>query len=390
MLNKDNITSLEEKASANANANSNVLNITTSRKRESILVTGGAGFIGSNIAKALLSRGKKVIVLDVFNQETTTFDEKQANISTLRKTVQEYNDGSGSCFLKAEMFLIRGDIRDRHLIEEIIASPFYNITSVIHAAALVDEQRSFSCSNEYLDVNIKGTNVLLEVLGKSNKIIRVIIASSSSVYSETKDKHLKINEVSPKKPISPYGASKVAMESLAYCYSHLYQMQIFIIRIASCYGYRGRSDMMIRRLMENIEKGEPTYRRFNGEETRTWIYINDVVDCFIKALYFGRFDIEDNDLNPVHFYSLSLCEDFNIGAKEGAITLNNVIAKIENVMSKKANIIDIVDERKTEAKYTGILDYSKANILLGWEPKYTLEQGLQEMKSNYESEKHQS
>jgi len=148
--------------------------------------------------------------------------------------------------------------------------------------------------------------------------------------------------------------------------------------------------MMIRRLMENIEKGEPTYRRFNGEETRTWIYINDVVDCFIKALYFGRFDIEDNDLNPVHFYSLSLCEDFNIGAKEGAITLNNVIAKIENVMSKKANIIDIVDERKTEAKYTGILDYSKANILLGWEPKYTLEQGLQEMKSNYESEKHQS
>lgn len=263
--------------------------------REGILVTGGAGFIGSHIAEALLKQCKKVIVFDVFNQETTKSDEKHSNITLLEKTVEQVNKMLSDNHPKAELFVTTGDIRDRNSIQEVIANVSYNITSVVHIAGLVDDRRSVSYPNEYFDVNVIGTATLLDVLGKSGKIKRVVQASTRSVFGEVNKHDVKLDETSPRRPVNPYGVSKVASDAAAHCYSHMYQMQIFLVRITSCYGHRGRPDMILRILMENIESGMAIKKYGSGEATRTWLYIDDLVDCFLKALFHGIENVKSKE-----------------------------------------------------------------------------------------------
>ena len=354
------------------------------RETEGILVTGGAGFVGSHIVEALLKRSQKVIILDLFNQETTKSDEKQANVSFLKRTAMEVNEKLTNKYLKAELHVITGDICNRNCIEDIINNSLYNITSVVHTAGMVDDRRSVSYPNEYFDVNIKGTATLLDVLGKSGKIKRVIQTSTRSVFGEVENQNTKLDEFSPRRPVNPYGVSKVAADALAHCYSHMYQMQIFLIRITSCYGHRGRPDMILRILMENIESGSVIKKFGTGEATRTWLYIDDIVDCFMKALFFGLEDTTNSDLDLLNMPPLSLYEEFNTGSKEGAVTLNQVIETAQKVIGKKANIQEIKEVPKGDAKFIGVLDYSKAKSVLGWEPRYDLEQGMIALKKYYE------
>jgi len=360
-----------------------LFNITKGKSRDGILVTGGAGFIGSHIAEALLRRYKKVVVFDVFNQETSKSDQKHNNVMVLKKIVKEVNEKITDNFLKAELYVIVGDIRDRFAIDEIISNPLFNITSAIHAAGMVDYRRSVSCANEYLDVNIKGTATLYDVLGRYGKIKRIVQASSCCVYGEVDNQSTKLVEDSARKPINPYGISKVASDAVAHCYSQMYQMQVFIIRIASCYGHRGRPDMLLPNLMEHIESGAVIKKYGDGEATRTWLYIDDVVDCFLRAFFYGTEDSAIGGLDKSNSANLSLYEEFNTGSLEGALSVNEVIETAEKVAGKKANIQLIKEMPKGDAKHSGVYDYSKAKRVLGWEPKYNLEQGLAAMKNYY-------
>jgi nucleoside-diphosphate-sugar epimerase len=382
-MNEQVINSVDYKSSTVDILSPKLFNITKCKTREGVLVTGGAGFIGSHVAEALLRRYKKVVVFDVFNQETTKSDEKHDNVMVLRKVVKEVNEKITDNFLKAELYVIVGDIRDRFSIDEIIFNPFYNITSAIHTAGMVDYRRSVSCSNEYFDINIKGTATLLDVLGRSGKIKRIVQASSCSVYGEVNDQSTKLVEDSVRKPINPYDISKVASDAVAHCYSQMYQMQVFIIRIASCYGHRGRPNMLLPNLMEHIENGEPIKINGNGEVTRTWLYIDDIVDCFMKAFFYGLRESNLADVVSMNVPSLSLYEEFNTGSQEGAVSMNRVIEIAEKVVGKKANIQLIKEVPKGEAKLSGLLDYGKAKRVLGWQPLYNLEQGMTVLKKYY-------
>ena len=142
--------------------------------------------------------------------------------------------------------------------------------------------------------------------------------------------------------------------------------------------------MILRILMENIESGSVIKKFGTGEATRTWLYIDDIVDCFMKALFFGLEDTTNSDLDLLNMPPLSLYEEFNTGSKEGAVTLNQVIETAQKVIGKKANIQEIKEVPKGDAKFIGVLDYSKAKSVLGWEPRYDLEQGMIALKKYYE------
>ena len=360
-----------------------LINITISESREGVLVTGGAGFIGSYVAAALLKRRRKVILFDIFNQETSGSDEKHNNVLVLKKIVKEVNEKLTSIDIKAELYVIIGDIRDRHSINEVINNPLFNVTSAIHAAAMVDHRRSISSSKEYFDVNIRGTAILLDMLGKSGKIKRVVQASSSSVFGEVYHQNTKLDEDSPRRPLNPYGVSQVASDALAHCYSHIYQMQVFLIRIPSCFGHGANPNMFLRILMEKIANGEFVKKFGTGEATRTWLYIDDIVDCFMKAFFYGLRESNSSAIVAMNKPPLSLYEEFNTGSQEGSLTLNRVIETAEKVMGKKANIQMIKAVPKGNAKFSGIYDYSKAKRVLGWEPQYTLEEGMRGMNKHY-------
>lgn len=354
----------------------------SSGNRESILVTGGAGFIGSHVVEALLKRQKKVILIDLFNIETTTTDEKQNNVSSLQKLAAGINQNLSADAPKAELVVVKGDVRDRSLLQEIINNESYNITSAIHTAGMVDDRRSVSYPNEYFEVNLIGTATLLDELGKSGKVKRVVQASTRSVFGEVDEPDTVLHEGSPRRPVNPYGVSKVASDAVAHCYSHIYQMQVFLVRITSCYGPKGRPDMILRILMENIKNGQIIKKYGSGEATRTWLYIDDLIDCFMRAYFYGTPDSHIDKSIPIH--ELSLYEEFNTGSDEGAVTLNQVIATAEKVMGKKANIQEFPVPPKGDAKFIGVLDFSKARNILGWSPKYNLEQGMTKLKAYYE------
>jgi nucleoside-diphosphate-sugar epimerase len=142
--------------------------------------------------------------------------------------------------------------------------------------------------------------------------------------------------------------------------------------------------MILRILMENIESGSVIKKFGTGEATRTWLYIDDIVDCFMKALFFGLEDTTNSDIDLLNLPSLSLYEEFNTGSTEGTVTLNQVIETAEKVIGKKANIQEIKEVPKGDARFIGVLDYSKAKSVLGWEPRYNLEQGMTALKKYYE------
>jgi nucleoside-diphosphate-sugar epimerase len=350
------------------------------KNRGAILVTGGAGFIGSHVALALLKERKKVIVFDLFNQETSSSAQKHENVMLLKNTVEEVNAKLNFDEIKAELFVVIGDIRDRNSLEELINTSSFNIETVVHAAGMVDYRRSISSFKEYFDVNINGTATLLDVLGKSGHVKRVVQVSSCSVFGEALDTDISINEDCQRRPLNPYAVSQVASDAAAHCFSHMHQIQTIILRLPSCYGYRSRSNMFLRVVIDSIANGNPIKVYGNGETTRTWLYIDDAVECILKAIFYG---LPESHLNDVFATPLSLFEEFNIGSQDRAVSLFQVIETAEKVMGQKANL-QIIDELpKGESKFTGLFDYEKASRVLGWEPQYNLERGMRVLKRYY-------
>jgi len=321
----------------------------TNKYCKCVMVTGGVGFVGSHICEALLREGTKVVVYDIFNSETTVSAEKRENATILETTAIEFASSG------AHLDIVHGDIRDKSKLLSTITE--YAITACIHVGGMVDDRRSVFHPEEYIDVNIRGTAILLDALGSSG-VKMVVQASTRSVFGQRENNDIYLDEDADRRPVNPYGASKVGADAMAHCYSHLHKMNITLIRIFATYGPRGRPDMIPRILIENIANEVPIRKFGDGSATRTWIYISDIVSAFLCALK-----------NPRGGFA-----EYNTGAPNST-TLNELIICAEKVVGKKA-IINQCPVPPGDAHTVGHPSYQKIKRSLGWVPKVDVEEGM--------------
>jgi UDP-glucose 4-epimerase len=295
-----------------------------------ILVTGGAGFIGSHLVDKLLEQGYEVIGIDCF---TDYYQRKikEANISNALKSM------------------------NFKLIEEDILNmdKFPEVDYVFHEAAQAGVRASWGKSFEiYTRNNIEATQRLLEFY-KSKNIKKFVYASSSSVYG---DAELPMKEISLLMPVSPYGVSKLAGENLCYLYWKNYKVPTISLRYFTVYGPRQRPDMGIHKFVKAILKGEEIAVFDDGMQTRDFTFVDDAVEANLLAA-------KTNWVGEV----------FNIGGGS-RISVNDLIKLIENTVGKKANIT-YEEKQKGDVKDT-LADMSKAKAKLNWNPRININKGL--------------
>lgn len=312
-----------------------------------VLVTGGAGFIGSNLCEELLKQNYRVINLDNFNDYYNPLI-KRCNIE----------DASSN----PNYTLMEGNILDTELLDNIFKS--FNIDKVIHLAAIAGVRNSIEKPLEYVDVDIKGTVNLLDMCKKYN-ISKFVFASSSSVYGHNKipfseEDHLGLQ-------LSPYAASKYCGEMFCRTYNLLYRIPIACLRFFTVYGPRQRPDMAIYKFTKLIDEGMEIMVYGNGESSRDYTYIDDIVTGIIAAMNLScDFEI------------------FNLGSSK-TIKILDLIGLIENSLNKKAKI-KFADTQAGDALYT-FADIKKSNEILGYSPKVYIEDGINKFIDWYKNTK---
>lgn len=305
---------------------------------KNILITGGAGFIGSTLADKLIKEGNKIFVIDNFN------DYYDVNLKENNVKVNENNDNYK---------LYRGDICDRELVKQIFEND--NIDVVVHIAARAGVRPSLEDPLEYVRSNIDGTINILENMRK-NGCKKIVFASSSSIYGNCKadkfSEDLKVTE-----PISPYAATKSACEQFLYTYSKLYGFDVVCLRFFTVYGPKQRPDLAIRKFIELIEQDKPIPVYGDGTTMRDYTYIDDIIQGVCAAIEY--------DKTPY--------EIINIGGGS-PVTLTEMIETIEKVLGKKAQIdrlpMQLGDVDKT------VSDITKARKLLNYNPTTSFEDGI--------------
>jgi len=304
---------------------------------KSILITGGAGFIGSHLAEKLLKEGQQVTVLDNFND---FYDPaiKRENIKF--------------CFDYSNCSLVEGDIRDRKLVNKCFEE--YEFDEIIHIAAMAGVRPSIKNPLLYQDVNLNGTMNLLEAC-RQYKIPQFIFASSSSVYGN--NPKLPFSENDPvDNPISPYAATKKAGELMVYTYHHLYNIKAVCLRFFTVYGPRQRPEMAIHLFTDKIYHDEEIVMFGDGRSRRDYTYIDDIISGIMKCRR-KKFDYEI----------------FNLGRSD-TVRLDELINKIEKTLDKKAKILKKPfqpgDVNQTFA------DISKASAIFDFEPEISIDDGL--------------
>jgi UDP-glucuronate 4-epimerase len=304
--------------------------------KNQILVTGGAGFIGSNLVERLLKDGCDVICLDNFNDY---YDPqiKRRNIAP---------------FLNVEKFhVVEADVRDIGALKRVFGE--YEIQKVVHLAAQPGVRLSLLDPSLYIDINYKGTLNLLEMC-KTKKIENIVFASSSSVYGDTKK--IPFIEAGATSPISPYGVSKRATELLCYTYNKLYHIPVTMLRFFAVYGPRQRPDMAIYKFIKFIDDNKEIIIYGNGESCRDYTYVTDIIEGIILALK-SNFDFQI----------------FNLG-NSNPVSLSHLISVISKCMKKTAKIKYIPDQMGDP--YITYADISKAKELLNYCPKIKIDEGI--------------
>lgn len=301
-----------------------------------ILITGGAGFIGSNLAKKLMDRGDKVVMIDNFND----YYDVQLKKDRIKKYLKGYN-----------FKLYKGDIRDIKLLDKIFKAE--KLDKVMHLAALAGVRNSLLDPIEYEDVNVRGTMNLLE-MAKKYKIKNFVYASSSSVYGNNKKQPFSESD-NVDTPISPYAATKKATELLAHVYSHIYGLNTTGLRFFTVYGPWGRPDMALFLFADGITKGNPINVFNRGKMSRNFTYVDDIVS--------GTIAVIDANLK---------CEVMNIGGDKEE-TLMRYIEVLEENLGKKA-------KKKMLPMQPGDVPATVADIRklkkLGWKPTTRIEEGI--------------
>ncbi len=302
-----------------------------------VLVTGGAGFIGSHLTRRLLGRGDRVTNLDEFND---FYDPalKRANVQP---------------FLGQDTYaLVEGDIRDRDLVDSLFRDGRFD--SVVHLAARAGVRPSLAEPILYEETNCIGTINLLEA-ARHHGPETFIFGSSSSVYG--------INEKIPfseadeiNKPISPYATTKRTGELLCYNYNHLYGLRTACLRFFTVYGPAQRPEMAIHKFTNLIANGEPITMYGDGNSQRDYTYIDDIIDGVIASL----------DLAPSF-------EILNLGGAE-TTSLSDLVQWIGEELAVEPQI-EYLPDQPGDVPIT-YADVSKAERLLGYSPKISIREGI--------------
>lgn len=317
---------------------------------EKILLTGGAGFIGSHVAEELLRQGSTVIIIDNINDG---YDSrlKYYNLDYIKK----HN-------IQGELYFHKVDIRDFNAMSAIFQQ--YCPDKICHLAARAGVRTSLEIPQEYMTTNIVGTLNIFDIARKYG-IKHVVYASSSSVYGNCGEgpfsEDLDIN-----RPISPYAMTKCANELLAYTYYHLYGIGSTGLRFFTVYGPRGRMDMAPFIFMDALHNNKEIRVFGDGSAQRDFTYVDDIVDGIIRALN-----------TPLGFQVL------NLGRGEPVI-LRDFIGIMEDVTSKKAQV-RYEPELLTDVFITHAR-IDKARALVGYIPRTSVAEGLRKMYTWYTNE----
>lgn len=304
-----------------------------------ILVTGGAGFIGSHLIDKLLSMGDSVAVLDNFNDYYNP-DRKRLNI-------QEH--------LKHPQYkIVEGDLRDDAAMDEVFEhGPF---DGVVHLAAMAGVRPSLTQAAYYMDVNLNGTQKLLDRIAKHCPKARLAFGSSSSVYGGRSGESFKETD-RVDQPFSPYAASKAAGELICYAAHHTNDLQVVCLRFFTVFGPRQRPDLAIHKFCKLIGNGQPIEVYGDGSTKRDYTYVGDIVDGIISAL---SYDFPGYDI-------------INLGRSE-PVGLMEMIQCLEKHIGKKAEIIHKpMPMGDVPFTYASI---EKARKVLKYEPKVTFDEGV--------------
>jgi len=315
-----------------------------------ILLTGGAGFIGSHVAEALIRRGTQLSIVD-------NLDNFYA-LSRKRLNLQEIRNAGAYEFFEA-------DVRDMDALRKVAEHVQPEI--VIHLAARAGVRPSIEQPALYESVNVAGTVNLLEI-AREFKVQRLIFGSSSSVYGITNTVPFCEDDLETR-PISPYAATKLAAELMCYTYTHLYGLTILCLRFFTVYGPRQRPDLAIHKFTALIELGKPIPVYGDGSMGRDYTYVDDIVAGVIASLEYAP--------EPKLPF-----EVFNLGNSH-PVRLRELIAQLEAATGKKA-LQDRLPDQPGDVPITWA-NIDKARRLLGYSPKTSMEQGLRNFVAWYRS-----
>jgi len=303
-----------------------------------VLVTGGAGFIGSHVCERLLNLGHAVWAIDDLNP---FYDPqlKRRNLRHLQALAKPFE-------------FVFGDITERATLDEMLGGVRFD--QIIHLAARAGVRPSLEEPALYQRVNVEGTVNLLEA-ARRNGVRKLLLASSSSVYGV--NSKVPFCESDPIfSAISPYAASKLACEALGHVYHHVYGMDIVMLRLFTVYGPRQRPDLAIHKFARLLEAGKPLPMFGDGSTARDYTYIDDILAGIIACTEkeFGY-------------------EIFNLGESQ-TVTLNRLVLLLEGALGKKAQI-ERLPAQPGDVPLT-YADIAKAREKLGYDPKVGIEQGI--------------
>ncbi len=304
-----------------------------------LLVTGGAGFIGSHLCERLLKEGYYVINLDNFNNY---YDPK----IKWRNIEQALNHQNYALYV--------GDIRDNKILAQITEEQG-RIDMICHLAAMAGVRNSLKDPVEYVSVDVGGTVNMLE-FARKNEVRKFVFASSSSVYG--KNSKIPFSEDDPLEgQVSPYAAAKRSAELYCQTYSDLYEIPTVVLRFFTVYGPRQRPEMAVHLFTRLIMEGKSIPVFGDGSSARDYTYIDDIIKGVYKAM----------------LYDNTVFEIFNLGNNK-MTALSDLIGVIEKVVGNKARIQKNPDQPGDTPKTWAQI--SKAQELLGYEPCVHVDSGI--------------
>ena len=302
-----------------------------------VLVTGGAGFIGSHLCEALVARGESVTVLDDFNP---FYDPalKRQNLAELISAKR--------------IRLVEGDICLRAQVDEALGK---DTDAVVHLAARAGVRPSIAEPVLYSQVNVTGTQVVLEA-ARTRRVKRFVFGSSSSVYGARSQAPFSEDD-KVDRPISPYAATKIAGEMLCAAYRSLHPIECVGLRFFTVFGPRQRPDLAIAKFARLLRAGKPLPFFGTGETARDYTFVDDIVRGILAAMDRSWPEFEAINLGGAH-----------------PTKLNELVAALETALGVKAKL-DHKPDQPGDVPLTSA-DTRKAKAMLGWEPQVSLAEGL--------------
>lgn len=303
-----------------------------------VLVTGAAGFIGSHLAEKLAQRGDEVVGLDNFNDYYDPA-KKRAN----ERRLQAYPNFK----------MVEADVRERQRLFQLFETEKFE--AVAHLAAMAGVRNAVAHPDLYVEVDLNGTQHLMDAARASGHVENFVFASTSSVYGNTTQIPF-VETDSCDRPLQPYAAAKRAAEILGYSYHYLYDLNFTALRFFTVYGPSGRPDMMAYLLAESISKGVQIPLYEGGQMYRDWTFVDDITDGVMAAID-----------RPLGY------EIINLGRGE-PVLLKEFVNLMEQMAGRKANV---VHKPKPAADFIrNHADISKARRLLDYNPRISVQEGV--------------